>query len=1104
MATRSFSLRSFAALLGIVFLSAGSLTLLRAAPPANANALSGLVWRNIGPFRAGRVSAVTGAVGQTGTFYMGLPLGGVWKTTSAGRTWYPVFDDVKEASSVGSIEVAPSDPNVIYVGMGDMITGGGINEGNGMYKSTDAGKTWQHLGLDDTKQIPAILVDPKNPNIALIAAQGNVHTHTEQRGVFRTTDGGKTWTKTLFVDNETGGQDLAASFDRPNVVLAVTVRHYTAPGGAARAGGAPAAGAPAAGRGAAAPSANGTGLYKSTDQGVTWTEIKGHGLPEPMTGRMAVAVAPNTNAQRMFVIGTFGLYRSDDAGANWKQMAASDRRIANGQGNYTSGVFVDSKNPDIIYTLATSSYKSTDGGATFTGFKGAPGGDDPQVMWIDPTDGQRMFLGVDQGATTSLDGGHTWSSWYNQATEQFYHVATDNQFPYNVYGPMQDSGSIVTRSRGDLGAVTVIDWMPHPGYEFGSVVPDPLNSKITYAGGPASGIIKVHATNNQWINVSPNFDQTAGLRKVGNQLLKFSPWNPKELIAGFNFLMATTDGGMHWKKLSPDLGYPTGVKPPVPGAPAPPTGTPAPPAGGSIDSFSISTIANGTIWAGTNNGLIWLTKDHGVTWKEVTIPNLPNPTRMDVSTIEASHFDAATAYVAVEAHGVGDYAPHLYRTRDSGKTWTKIVNGLAVDQPSGSFARVIREDPKKKGLLFAGTESSMYVSFDDGDSWQSLQLNLPNTSYRDLEIHGNDLVAATYGRSFWILDDFSPLREMASLSPTETAHLFKPGDAIRVRRNVNGDTPLPPEEPHAVNPPVGAIIYYYLDAKPTGDITLEISDAAGKVVRHMSSAPIAPITELQPIPDYWKEVPRPMPTDIGTNRINWDIRYDNPPAFTHSYEINANIGETPASPEGPLAAPGVYTLKLTVNGKAYSQTVTVKNDPRSPATSVELAAQVTMQKALYQRVQTAWDGYQQVTSMRAAVAPLMKNAAADVAKAATDLDAKLALIGGPAGNAGRGGGGGAPGGAAAPPNFRTAHAAQLRQLNSLDTGDMAPNETATSVFNASCGDLKKVVTNWSSLNAHEVKDFNAVLTNRNLPAVALAAPALAAPTCATTMAAAKK
>lgn len=1094
MSNRPSFQRLTRAWVAVAALAAASFTWLHAAPPPVAgNVIAGLKWRNIGPFRAGRVSAVSGAVGQPGVFYMGLPLGGVWKTTSAGVTWFPVFDDVKEASSVGSIEVAPSDPNVVYVGMGDLITGGGINEGNGMYKSTDAGKTWQHLGLDDTKQIPAILVDPKDPNLVLIAAQGDIHTHTENRGVFRSVDGGRTWKKTLYVDNETGGQDLAWAYDAPSVMLAVTVRHYTAPGGA-RAGGA-----------ATVPAPNGTGLYKSTDQGQTWKEIKGNGLP-PMTGRMSVAVAANTNAQRMFVIGTFGLYRSDDAGATWKQMAATDRRIANGQGNYTSGVYVDPKNPDVVYTVATACYRSTDGGATFAAMKGAPGGDDPQVMWIDQSNSQRLFLGVDQGATVSLDGGRTWSSWYNQATAQFYHVTTDNQYPYWVYGPMQDSGTIATRSRGDLGAITQIDWMPHPGYEFGSVAVDPLNPKISYAGGPSNGIIKTTFPSGQWINVSPNFDQTAGLRKVGNQLLKFSPTNPRELMAGFNFLMATTDGGAHWRKLSPDLGYPTGVKPPVPNAPAPPVGTPAPPAGGSIESFSASSINPGVIWAGTNNGLIWVTKDHGVTWTEVTIPNLPNPTRANVSTVDASHHDAGTAYVAIDFHGVGDYKPYIYRTKDFGKTWTPIVDGLAVDQPSGSFARVVRADTRKAGLLFAGTESSMYVSFNDGDDWQSLQLNLPNTSYRDIAIHDNDLVVATYGRAFWVLDDFSPLRQVNSALPGSAAHLFKPADAIRVRRNVNGDTPIPPEEPHAVNPPVGAIIYYYLGKAPSGPVSIEIANAAGRVVRHLSSIPEPAPNEPPPaVPDYWLEKPQPLPTVVGTNRINWDIRYDNPPAFSHSYEINANFGETPLSPEGPLAAPGVYTATLIVDGKRHAQTFTVKNDPRSPATSADLSAQTKLQTTLYDGIQTAWTGYQQVTTMRAAVTAIGKNnTSADVTKAVADFDGKLALVGGTAGGGRRGGGpGGAAGGPPAPPNFTGVHAGLLRQLNSLDSGDMLPNEPAMIVFRASCGDLQKVVANWAALNAKELKDFNVLMTKSNLPVVALASPALSAPACGASTAAVK-
>ncbi|HEX3867557.1 MAG TPA: hypothetical protein VHV78_12430, partial [Gemmatimonadaceae bacterium] len=782
-------------------------------PPINPDLYAGLVWRNIGPFRGGRVSAVAGVIGQPGVFYIGLPLGGVWKTTGAGTTWFPIFDSVKEASSVGSVQVAPSDPNVIYVGMGDLITGGGINEGDGVYKSTDAGKTWNHLGLDDSKQIPSILVDPKDPNLVLLAAQGNIHTLTHTRGVYRSTDGGRNWKQTLYVDSTTGAQEIAWAFDHPNVMLATTVRHYNAPG-AGRGGGG----------GGAQQGPTGTMLFKSTDEGQTWKEISGHGLPAAMAGRTSIAVAMNTNAQRMFLIGNFGFFRSDDGGENWRQMAANDTRIRNGQNGYNCGVYVDPQNPDIVYTLNTSSFISTDGGNTFTGFKGAPGGDDPQQMWIDPTNGKRILLGVDQGATVSLDGGLTWSSWYNQATDQVYHISTDNSYPYWVYATQQDAGSIATRSRGNLGAITPLDWYPTAGYEFGSIVADPLNPNIVYAGGPGGGIVKITYPSGQWINVSPNVDAAAALRKVGNQPILWSRTNPHELLVGFQYLMSTTDGGLKWKQLGPDLTISDSAAAaeasnPVAagrgrGAPAGRGGRGAP-AGGAIESFSPSSMSSGIIWVGTNNGMIKLTRNHGATWHDVSIADLPNAARADISGIDASHTDSAEAYAAVDYHTTGDYTPYFYRTRDFGKTWTKIVTGMRTDQPSGSFARVIRADTKRAGLLFAGTESSMYVSFDDGDDWESLMLNLPNTSYRDIAIKDNDLVVGTYGRSIWILDDYSPLRQMTAAIEAEAAHLFEPGDAIRVRRNVNGDTPFPPEIPHALNPPPGALVYYYLKDHPS-------------------------------------------------------------------------------------------------------------------------------------------------------------------------------------------------------------------------------------------------------------------------------------------------
>jgi len=1057
-----------------------SLLAVAAATSTRPDLLAGLQWRNVGPFRAGRISAASGAIGEVGTFYVGLPAGGVWKTTSAGETWFPVFDAVKDVSSIGSVAVAPSNANVIYAGTGDQVTGGVINEGNGVYKSVDAGKSWTHMGLDASRQIPSMVVDPRDANVVLVAAQGDLHAKSDARGVYRSTDGGLTWTKTLYANDSTGIQNIASAFDRPDVVFATTVRHYVAPP--------PPGGFVAPGPGGPGTGPTGTAMYKSMDGGVTWKEITGGGFPR-INGRTYIAVAMNTNAQRVFLIGNNGFWRSDDGGTSWRAMAADDQRIRNGQGGYSSGIFVDPKNPDVVITLNTAAYRSTDGGATFTGLKGAPGGDDPQAGWIDPTNGQRMVLGYDQGAIVSLDGGGTWSSWYNQSTEQVYHISTDNAWPYWIYATQQDAGAIRTRLRGNLGAITPMDWNPVNGWEWGTIIPDPLNPNIVYASG--AGVVKISYPSEQWINVSPAVNTELRLRTTSSMPLVFAPWNQHELLAGFQYVMSTLDGGAHWKKLSPDLGYPKGVKPP------PDTATPVPgtPPGGAIETISASTVAKGTIWVGTSNGLVKLTRNGGLTWDDVSIPDLPYPTRALIEMVDASHFDAGTAYVAVDLLRTGDYHPYLFRTRDYGKTWTSITNGLPSNQPGGSAARVIRGDTERKGLLFAGTESGMYVSFDDGDNWQSLQLNLPVTSFRDIHVRGNDLIVGTYGRGIWVLDDFAVMRQMTPAIADEPVHLFKPDKSVRVRRNVNADTPFPPEVPHALNPPDGVIIHYSLATRPSGEITLDVMDSSGAVVRHLSSAPIAPVKEAArpPHPNFWVATPQPLPTAVGMNRTNWDVRYDAPPAFTHSFEINANPGLTPASPEGALAPPGVYTIKLTVNGKTYSQTATVVNDPRSPASAVDLHAQHALLKKIQEGLRTAWDGYQQVAAMRSALAGAMPaDSTSASAKAIVAFRAKLDSIGG---NAERGRGfGGRGGGRTAPPTFVTLHGLLVAQLGTQENGDHAPTESMLQGFASTCRDLAKTAVKWRALNATELPALNGVLTQGDRKAVTAAA-GLPAPRC---------
>src|SRR2546425_696334 len=930
-----------------------------------------------------------------------------------------------------------------------------------MYKSSDAGRTWRHIGLEGTKKISTILVHPRDPNTVLVAALGGFfQTQSDARGVFRSTDGGANWVKTLYVDDKTGIGTLARAADAPDVILAATMFRSVAPG---------------TGVLFQKPDTaqTRTRLYKSIDGGLTWHEVSGGGLPR-LTGRISLAIAMGTNAQRSYLIGNFGLYRSDDGGTSWRQMAADDKRIANGQGGYNSGVSVDPKNPDVVYTFHVTAYKSTDGGNSFVAFKGGPpGGDDPQVMWIDPTDGKRILMGYDQGAIVSFDGGDSWSSWYNQSTEQVYHIAADNSFPYWIYATQQDAGAIATRSRGDLGTITPIDWKPVPAWEWGTILPDPLDPNIVFSSGLS--ISKISYPSGAWINVGPEQDPSLKLRASLNLPIVFSTWHgQRELLAGYQYLMATRDGGATWTKLGPDLTQ-TRAHPA-------PSDTSIPRCA-CIWSIAASTVRPGVIWIGAINGIVQVSRNHGVTWNDVTSPDIGVGVRVTPAWVEASPFDAGTAYTAFNLQYRGDVAPHLYRTRDYGKTWTKIVAGLPATSPGGASVRVVRADPKRSGLLFAGTGSGVYVSFDDGDHWQSLMLNLPTTMVDDIAFHDNDLIVGTYGRGIWVLDDYAVLRQLTP-STSAATHLFKPSDAVRVRRNVDYNTPFPKEEPQAPNPPPGAIIYYLLGSKPSADIAIDVLDAKGNLVRHLTSAPSTPVREAAraPMEQFWLAPPSALPVNIGLNRVAWDLRYDTPPAFAHVFAIYGNPGSTPALPEGPLALPGAYTIRLTVDGKSYTQTLAVRADPRTHILPGVLTAQHALLMRLYGGVQSTWADFKPVAALRDAVAKIAPDdTVSEVGKAAKALASKLDSIAGDSLGDARQGWDARP----ATWSFVDLNGEFGIELSGQDNADNAPTRAALAVASVSCDELRKLVGRWRQFVRVDLAAFNQLLARHGIKALSM-------------------
>jgi photosystem II stability/assembly factor-like uncharacterized protein len=891
----------------------------------------------------------------------------VWKTTNGGRTWFPIFD-AQPIASIGSLAVAPSDANIIYVGTGEASIRSDISFGNGVYKSTDAGQTWRHIGLEDTRHIGRVLIDPKDPNIVFVAALGHAYGPNQERGVFRSTNGGRTWQKVLFKDENTGAIDLAFDPDNSRVIYA-TLWNAHRPTWSTY--------APIQGMG--------SGLYKSSDGGTTWTKTKGNGLPAADWGRAGIATSQSVVYVLLDTLkgNEGGLYRSDDRGATWRRVS-DDKRIF-GRQWYFGEVTADPKNADAVFVPNVSLYKSSDGGKTFTALKGAPGGDDYHFLWLDPDDPARMVLACDQGTVVSVDGGKSWSSWFNQPTAQFYHVTTDNQFPYYVYGAQQDSGTVATASRSDYGSITYRDWYSIGAGESGYIAPDPSDPNTVYGGSTYGRLFRFDRHTGQSQDISPTALEewttpitAKKLRFTWTSPVVFSPQDPKTLYMGSQYVLRSTDRGNSWQQISPDLTGCDVARPPAAAKEPVTVYNAVARCYGVVYTIAPSALDANVIWAGTDTGRIYLTHDGGKTWQNVTSAFMydiaPEPDHgrdwSKISMIEASRFDAGTAYVAMDRHRRDDYGPHILRTHDFGKSWAHVVMGIRfpIDHiggprnpaPPPAFVRAVREDPKRKGLLYAGTEMGVYVSFNDGDNWLPLQLNLPVAPVHDLVVHDDDLVIATHGRSFWILDDLTPLRQISRDVAQSAAYLFAPQTAMRVRSDVGRDTPLPPEEPAGENPPAGAILDYYL-AQPAKEVTLEILDRSGALVRRFSSAdkPFQPEKNV-PFPSFWFVPPSRVETTAGEHRFVWDLRYPDPPSLRKNYDTSAVYQAGVAGlPRGPLVPPGKYEVRVTVDGKSFTQPLMVKLDPRLKVSAADLQKQFELEMEISAAMQQAYAALQQ-------------------------------------------------------------------------------------------------------------------------------------------------
>lgn len=1007
-------------------------------------------WRQVGPFRGGRVLAVTGVPGEPNIFYFGGVSGGVWKSTDAGANWQPLFDQ-QGIASIGAIAVAPSDHNVIYAGSGEACIRGNISYGNGVYKSLDGGKTWKNVGLKDTRHIGSVIVDPRNSNVAFVAALGHAYGPNEERGVFRTTDGGATWQKVLFKDNKTGAIDVVFDPNNPNTLFAALWEVNRTPWSLNSGG-------------------PGSGLYKSTDGGTTWMRLEGHGLPAGILGRIGVSVSGDDSNRVYALIESKqgGLFRSDDGGENWTLMN-EDGRLRQ-RPWYFNHIFADPKSRDTVYVLNTGMFRSTDGARTFN-LLPAPHGDH-HGLWIDPDDPRRMINGDDGGATISTDGGFTWTTQYNQPTAQFYHVITDDRWPYYIYGAQQDNSTVGIKSFDDDGVIGRQDWYAVGGGESGYIAPYPPDPNIVFAGAEAF-VSRFDKRTEQTTDISvwPLDVSGNGADKLLHRFnwtspLLVSPHDPNTLYSAAEMLFKSTDAGQSWKAISPDLTRNDTSKQKPSGGPI------------TLDITSVeyydtifavaeSPVKKDMIWVGTDDGLVQMTTDGGQHWNNVTPRDMPQWSM--VSIVEPSHYDAGTAYIAVDRHKNDDFRPMIFRTRDSGKTWIMIANGI----PEGSYVRSVREDPKRKGLLFAGTETGAYFSLDDGGHWQSLKLNLPTVPVHDLAIHGDDLVAATHGRAFWILDNITPLRQIDLNTAGAEMVLYRPQTALRLhlpdavdRRGPVGD-----------NPPPGALIDYYFKSAPRDEVKLEIFDSSGKLVRSLSSKEKKEFEQPPEWPDQVKEVTT-IPAGAGMNRYAWNLRWEPPVKIPGAFYVGQG-------PQGPLAMPGQYTVKLTVGGQSQTQPLEILMDPRVKNVKPE-ALQKQFDLALQVRDANTelHRAVNQIRTLRSELKSLHSRFESDAKlkllvehadaldKKMTPVEEQLIQVNMKGSEANL-----------AFPNMLNE---QLDSFSSaVQAGDGEPTQQQYEVFKMLRTQVDQQLTEWKKIMSNDVPSFNELVRNSNVPALYL-------------------